>query len=168
MIKMIAAHDTNKGIGIDNKLPWHLPEDLAHFKRETEGKYVLMGRKTFESIGRPLPNRHSVVLTRDTDWPYNSDLASNDNFDTLNTRGDLLEFLNYAEQRGEDVIVIGGSEIYQMLIKSADELIITVVEGDYKVDSYFPYYEQLFEEYERSQHTSKTGLGYTIIRMRAV
>ena len=75
MIKMIAAHDTNKGIGIDNKLPWHLPEDLAHFKRETEGKYVLMGRKTFESIGRPLPNRHSVVLTRDTDWPYNSDLA---------------------------------------------------------------------------------------------
>src|SRR5690606_33653053 len=69
-LTLVVAYDRNQGIGRDNALPWHLPEDLAHFKRTTSGHAILMGRKTFDSIGRPLPNRRNIVITRDPSWQH--------------------------------------------------------------------------------------------------
>jgi dihydrofolate reductase len=69
-LTLVVAIDANNGIGINNQLPWHLPEDLAHFKRTTSGHPIIMGRKTFDSIGRPLPNRRNIVITRNPDWQH--------------------------------------------------------------------------------------------------
>src|SRR5438067_9831623 len=116
-ITLVVAMDANRGIGIDNKLPWHLPEDLAHFKRVTLGHPIIMGRKTWDSIGRPLPGRRNIVITRNPQW----------HADGTERASSLTSALDLARNESK-VFVIGGGEIYAQALPLADELVLTEID----------------------------------------
>lgn len=131
MIAIIAAVARNGVIGNNGSIPWHLPEDLRHFKALTMGKVVIMGRKTFESImqklGRPLPGRTNVVITRNKDYEVPSGVKVCHSLDDA-----------VAAYPNDDLWIIGGGEIYRQALDRADTLHITHVEGDYDGDALFP------------------------------
>ena len=122
----------NRVIGRDNKIPWHLPEDFRWFKKCTTGQVVLMGRKTFESLGKPLPNRTNVVVTRRGDIPGVEIVRDLEDFDPQ----------AYAPR---EVWVIGGAEIYSQLLLRCSDLYLTVVQREVEGDAYFPEFESGFE-----------------------
>ncbi|MHC5112975.1 MAG: dihydrofolate reductase [Planctomycetota bacterium] len=126
-ICIIAAMSENRVIGRDGGIPWHLPEDLKRFKRLTTGHAVIMGRRTYESIGRPLPNRRCIVLTR------------RDGYDASGAEvvRSFDEALDLAAEE-EMVYVAGGSEVYAMALPFADRLELTFVDGEVEGDTYFP------------------------------
>ena len=126
-LSLIVAMADNHGIGHNNRLPWHLPADLKHFRAITLGKPVLMGRKTWESIGRPLPGRTNIVITRNADY-----LAA----DCVVVHS-LDEALRAAGSAGE-VMVIGGAELYRQALPQADTLYLTLVHGEFEGDTRFP------------------------------
>lgn len=128
----IVAMTPDRIIGRDGSLPWHLPEDLAFFKRTTSGHPILMGRKTYESIGRPLPKRRNIVITRDTSW-------SADGVEVIHTP----EALASLGIDGE-AFIIGGSEIYQSFLPQLDELLVSHIFQSYLGDTRFPDFEHLF------------------------
>jgi len=125
----VVAHDKNRLIGGDNKLLWHLPEDLKNFKKLTLNSTVVMGRKTFESIGKPLPKRLNVILTKDKDFKVENCLV-------LNRVEDVVR--NFAEE--PQVFVIGGGEIYKQFFPFIQRIYVSLVDGEYKGDTYFPEY----------------------------
>lgn len=126
-ISMIAAMAKDRVIGKDNDMPWHMPADLAHFKKVTMGKPVIMGRKTFESIGRPLPGRKNIVITRNTDWQA-------DGIEVVTSPELALELVaDIAE-----VMIIGGGNIYQQFLPKASSLYLTFIELDVEGDTKFP------------------------------
>lgn len=118
----------NREIGADNQLLWHLPKDLKHFKEITSGHPVIMGRKTYESIGKPLPNRTNIVVSRKTDWFEEGILIV----------GSIKEALKFAKKIDEDIFIIGGGNIYEQTIDLADKLEVTVVDAELKADTFFP------------------------------
>lgn len=128
MITLIWAQGANGEIGINNHLPWHLPEDLKHFKETTMGAAVVMGRKTYESLGKPLPGRINIVLTSDPEptwvpenvWVYNS----------------VLRLIN--DLKAHKVFVIGGAEVFNSFMRFADRLIVTHINQKYIADTYAP------------------------------
>lgn len=122
---LIAAMASNRVIGINNQLPWHLPADLKNFKQATLGKTVLMGRKTCESLPFPLPKRRNLVLSRNPDFHRKG-------FETITNLDGLPD---------EEIMVIGGGHIYQMLLSQASKMILTVVSGDFEGDAYFPEFD---------------------------
>lgn len=131
MISLIVAHDQNCCIGKNNKLLWHIPNDLTHFKNKTSGKIVIMGRKTYNSIGRELPNRLNIVLTKNPFFKTeSSSVLVFDNIERI-TR-------NISEE--EEVFVIGGEQIYKQFLPIADKLYITYVDHSFEGDTYFPKY----------------------------
>lgn len=132
-LALIAAHARNLVVGIDNKLPWHLPEDLKYFKRITTGKAVIMGRKTYESIGRPLPNRTNIVITRNAEFSAPGIEVVN----SLEAAIELAENVSLINGVGE-VMVIGGAMIYEEALPQADRLYLTHVHADVAGDAYFP------------------------------
>jgi len=125
----IVAHDINRVIGGDNKLLWNIPEDLKRFKEITSNSPIIMGRKTFESIGRPLPNRINIILTRDKEFKTEGCFVYND----------MNEIISDYSDNGE-VFIIGGGEIYKLFFPYINRLYITVVEGEYVGDTVFPVY----------------------------
>lgn len=125
MISFIWAMDQNRAIGRNNKLPWHLPGDLAYFKRTTMGHPVIMGRKTYESIGKPLPGRENVVLTRDLDYQAAGCAV-------LHSPEETVE-----RYRDREAFVIGGAEIFRQLLPYADRLYITLIEHVFEADTFF-------------------------------
>ena len=127
LVSIIAAMDRNRLIGNENQLPWHLPADLAHFKQVTMGKPIIMGRKTYESIGRPLPGRTNIVLTRSSDFSAECVLTANT----------LEQALNHVSAE-EEVMIIGGSTIYELALPRADRLYLTYVEDSFEGDAWFP------------------------------
>lgn len=132
-VAMVAALSRNRVIGIGNQLPWYLPEDLKFFKRITLGKPLVMGRKTFESIGRPLPGRLNIVVTRDTTFTHEG----------VRVCHDLASALQLADQQAtidgaEEIAVIGGGEIFTQAMPSATRLYLTEVDTDIDGDAYFP------------------------------
>ena len=127
MLAIIVAMDKNMLIGNSNALPWHLPADLQYFKKLTTGKTIIMGRKTFDSIGRPLPNRENIILTRDNNLQIQG----------CKTINNLTEIANF-----DDAFVIGGSNIYQQTIDMIDKLYITQIDGEFKGDAYFPAFDK--------------------------
>ena len=131
IISIIAAMDKNRLIGSDNGLPWHLPADFKHFKEVTLGKPVLMGRKTFESIGRPLPGRKNIVISRSG--------FSADGIDVVDSIDSGLELVEDAEE----VMIIGGANIYEQMISRAEKMYLTFVDADCKGDAWFPEINQL-------------------------
>jgi len=149
-IAIIAAIGKNRVIGKDGKLPWHISDDLKRFKRLTTGHAVLMGRKTYESIGHPLVNRRNVVLTH---RPIIG-------VETYGSLDDALRALSDEER----VFVIGGATLYSQLIERADELYLTMVGTDAEGDAFFPPYEHLvermFREENREEHDGFTFADY--------
>lgn len=137
MIIIVAAVAENNCIGKNGKIPWHIPEDLKHFKEVTEGKTVLMGRKTFESIlkylGKSLPNRTNVVITRQSDYKKSLSPELVEGIQMYSNIEDALK-----KHRLEDVYVIGGAEIYKETLGKADRLIITEVHKNVEGDAFFP------------------------------
>ena len=127
LVSIIAAMDRNRLIGRENQLPWHLPADLAHFKQVTMGKPIIMGRKTYESIGRALPGRTNIVLTRSSDF----------NAEGVLTANTLEQALNHVSAEDE-VMIIGGSTIYELTLPRADRLYLTYVEDSFEGDAWFP------------------------------
>ena len=142
MISLIVAYDKNYGIGKENTLPWKLSEDLKNFKKVTENNYIVMGRKTFESIGRPLPNRKNIILTRDKEYQQDKCLIIND----------IQDILNFAESKPHyEIFVIGGAEIYTQMLEHADRLYITKVDTKMQgLDAYFPKWDE--SKYKRIGH----------------
>lgn len=129
MISLIACMDEQQGIGIQNQLPWHLPEDLQYFKETTIGKVVVMGRKTFESIGKPLPNRTNVILTKEPTF------CASENCLLYNS---IEDFLKSEWNQEAEVFIIGGASIYKQFLPYADRLYLTKVEGTFPCDAFFP------------------------------
>jgi dihydrofolate reductase len=127
LISLIVAMAQNGVIGRDNTLPWRLPEDLRRFKAITMGKPILMGRKTFESIGKPLPGRTNLVLTRDHHWRAKGAVVVNSLDQALRQAGDC-----------EELIAIGGAEIYRLLMPFARRIYLTHVHADIPGDTFFP------------------------------
>lgn len=132
-IALIVAASQNNVIGLDNQLPWHLPEDLQYFKAVTMGKPILMGRKTYDSIGRPLPGRTNIVLTRDANWSAEGVVVVND-----------LDLAIAASEKAclaadvDELMIIGGEQIYRKFLPIADKLYLTKVEAVVEGDAYFP------------------------------
>jgi len=129
---MIAALAADRVIGADNEMPWHLPADLRHFKQVTLGKPVIMGRRTFESIGRPLPGRTNIVLTRDSQWQAAGVLVAH-------TPEQALELAGEADE----VMIIGGGKVYQRFLPLAQRLYLTYVDARLAGDTRFPEYQQI-------------------------
>jgi dihydrofolate reductase len=134
IIQIMAVNPTRQGLGIGYKggLPWHVPEDLKHFKAVTEGHPVLMGRKTYESLPfkRGLPNRLNLILSRGFDVEQDESVVVGDSMEGL---------IHYAKDLGyEKVFIIGGAEIYNLSLPYTDQLIVTIVKGDYELDTYLP------------------------------
>ncbi|WKB55742.1 dihydrofolate reductase (plasmid) [Eleftheria terrae] len=152
-LSIIAAVARNGVIGRDNALIWHLPEDLQHFKRTTLGCPVLMGRKTFESIGRPLPGRRNVVLTRDLHWTAPG-------VEEAPSLQAALELLKHASK----VFVIGGAHVYAEALPLVDELVLTEIDADFEGDTYFPDWDRnAFVEVSRETHRSAEGWDYHFV-----
>ena len=127
-ITLVAAIASNNVIGKENSLPWNIPEDLKRFKQMTSGHTILMGRKTFDSIGRPLPNRQNIVMTKDKNFEQEGIKVIND-FD---------EALELIKESNDDIFVIGGSKIYELFEPVANSLAITRILKDFDGDAFFP------------------------------
>ena len=122
--------DRNRLIGDNNQLPWHLPADLAHFKKSTLNKPILMGRKTYESIGRPLPGRQNIVLTRNKDLKI-------DGVTVVNSLEEAIESLKCATE----LMVIGGSTLYELTLPRAQRMYLSYVDGEFEGDAWFPEFD---------------------------
>jgi len=132
-IALIVAASQNNVIGLDNQLPWHLPEDLQYFKAVTMGKPILMGRKTYDSIGRPLPGRTNIVLTRNANWSAEGVVVVND-LDSATAASEKA----CAAAGVDELMIIGGEQIYRKFLPIADKLYLTKVEAVVEGDAYFP------------------------------
>lgn len=136
-LAIIVAQAKNRVIGINNKLPWHLPEDLRYFKQVTMGKPIIMGRKTFESIGRSLPGRTNIVITRQNDYAPDGVKV----VDSLEAAYELAESIGLINGIDE-AMVIGGAQIYASALPKADRLYLTQVDAEIDGDAWFPEVQQ--------------------------
>jgi dihydrofolate reductase len=151
-ISLIVAMAQNRVIGRDNKMPWHLPEDLRYFKRITLNKPVVMGRNTFESIGRPLPQRTNIVISRNPGYRIDGALVVNSLEAALQKCRDL---------NAEEAMIIGGAQIYAQALPLADRLYLTEVAAVIDGDASFPDFERkLWQEVARESHRASANNPY--------
>lgn len=127
MITIIAAVASNNALGKDNQLIWHLPADLKRFKKVTLGHHIIMGRKTFESLGKPLPKRTTIIITRNKNYKQEGCIVVNS-----------LKQAIKAAKEDENPYILGGAEIYKQAIEIADKLDITLVNQSFEADAFFP------------------------------
>jgi len=154
-LHLIFARAANGVIGIKNTLPWHLPEDMAHFKRLTMGCPVIMGRKTWDSLParfRPLPGRLNIVVTRQGDWQAEGA-----------RRADSMAQACALCPPDSDAWVIGGAEIYTQALPLAITAVVTEIDADYEGDAYAPQFGPQWLEVARERHVSATGLGFSFV-----
>lgn len=150
-VVIVAAVARNGVIGVDGGLPWRLREDLAHFKQLTMGHVLVMGRATFESIGRPLPGRTTIVLTRNPDWSHEG----------VETSRSLEEALQTAASIDEDVFVVGGAEVYRSALSLADRMELTEVDVEPAGDTRFPEVDwEHWREVSREPHPGFSFVTY--------
>lgn len=155
MISLIVAHDIDRVIGKENDLPWRIPEDLAYFKKMTMGKPMIMGRKTFDSIGKPLPGRQSIVVTRNKNYAQEGVIVTHT----------LKEAIEVAKQYADEVMIIGGAEIFSLGLGIANRLYVTFINKHFEGDVYFPMYGtewKLASTSEEQQSTSGTPFSYLV------
>ena len=159
-ISMIAAMAKNRVIGKNGQLPWHLPKDLQLFKKITTGKNIVMGRKTFESIGRPLPNRNNIILTHD------------ETFCAVNC--EIVHSIDEILQKyQEDIIIIGGGEIYKSFLPLTSKIYLSIIDCDTDGDTYFPELNKhewefkLEQKYPKDEQNSHSFSSYTITKLRS-
>ena len=162
MITVIAAIATNNALGKDNDLIWHLPADLKRFKKVTTGHYIVMGRNTFESIGRPLPNRTTIIITRNKNYFKEGCLIANS----------LEQAIEMSKEEAQ-VFIIGGAQIYKETIAKnlAQQLDITLVHKDFEADVYFPEIDaKIWKEVARENFKAdeKNKLDYSFITYQKI
>ena len=144
IISLIAAMGKNRTIGNKGKLPWNLPADMKYFRDKTRGKPVIMGRKTYESIGKPLPDRKNIIITHDNEFKAENCTVVHSADEAIKAAGNV-----------EEVMVIGGSQIYKEFLPKANKLYLTKIDAEFEGDTYFPKYkieewkEISYEEHER-------------------
>lgn len=127
IVSIVVAIAQNNAIGKNNQLLWHLPADLKHFKQITSGHTIIMGRKTYDSIGKPLPNRRNIVITRNTDLTI-------EGAEVVTTIDEALALCD----KDEEVFIVGGAQIYEHALDKTDRIYLTVVHKDYDADTFFP------------------------------
>jgi dihydrofolate reductase len=152
-LTLVVAIDAQRGIGIDNKLPWHLPEDLAHFKRVTLGQPIIMGRKTFDSIGRPLPGRRNIVVTRNAEWRHVGVDAVTSLEAAIALAGD------------EPASIIGGAQVFTESMAIADRMIVTEIDHSFACDTFFPPIDPAawVETARETHHSDANGYDYAFV-----
>lgn len=145
---------SNRVIGVNNTLPWHLSEDLKHFKSLTTGHTIIMGRKTYESIGRPLPNRRNIVISRKSNTSY-------EGVEVVHSLEDAFSI----STNDKEVFVIGGSNIYEQALSFVDQLYITEIKKSFIGDAFFPEInKQIWIEYSRDDHVTNDGLEFSFVK----
>lgn len=155
MIALIAAVAENRVIGKDGRMPWDIPEDLEHFKRLTMGNAVIMGRKTYEEIGRPLPGRRNIILSKTRKF-------DGENCVTVSSPEEAIR-----EAGNRDIFVIGGEEVFRMFLPLAEVLYLTEIEREYEGDTFFPSFS--LSEFERSaERRSETPVPHRYVTYRRV
>lgn len=162
-IHLIYARAANGVIGKDNAMPWHLPEDLAHFKQLTQGSAVVMGRKTWDSLParfRPLPERTNIVVSRQVGWQPEPAATG------VLHAASLTQALDLGRQAAEQVWVMGGAQIYAQALPLADSIEVTEIGRDYEGDAFAPEIGPEWQEVTRSSHTSANGLPYAFVRLQ--
>lgn len=156
LLTLVAAMAAGRVIGVENRLPWHLPEDLKHFKAVTLGKPVIMGRKTFESIGRPLPGRRNIVVTRQSGWHAQGVECAHGVEEALALAGAV-----------EEVCLIGGAELYAQAMAQADCLRLTEIDLRVDGDAWFPAFDaRQWREVSREAHVSAEGVPFAFVEYR--
>ncbi|MCF6137327.1 dihydrofolate reductase [Pseudalkalibacillus berkeleyi] len=125
MISLLFAMGSNRVIGKDNDLPWHLPEDLKWFKKVSTGHTIIMGRKTYESIGKPLPNRKNVIVTTDQSYEAEGCVVTHSIEEAL-------------QQSGDEKVVIGGTQIFKQVLDQTDRIYMTYIDEEFEGDTFFP------------------------------
>lgn len=157
-ISLIAAMAKDRVIGKDNDMPWHLPADLQHFKKVTLGKPVIMGRRTFESIGRPLPGRRNIVITRNVNW-------SHDGVEVVSSTEMAMSLVVDVEE----VMIIGGGKIYEQFLPMADSLYLTFIDLEVDGDTCFPDWTEVghWQQVAQESHEpdDKNTLAYEFIKL---
>lgn len=155
-IILIAAVGRERQLGLDNKLLWQLPGDLPRFKQITMGSPIIMGRKTYDSIGRPLPGRQNIVISRDSELQIEGVVV-------VNSVEKALSIAQSAQVETDSVFVIGGGEIYSLFLPVATALEMTEVDDSPTADAFFPEYKQDFSEVNREVNNAD-GLRYDYVR----
>ena len=151
---LIVAMANNRVIGCNNTLPWCLPEELRYFKSVTMGKPVVMGRKTFDSIGKPLPGRLNIVVTRNASWSFSG-------IEVASSLDQAKAIVLLMDESTPEVMVIGGSEIYGAAINQADRLYITRVQASFEGDTFFPVFdEEVWREVSRQEPEQQGDIPY--------
>lgn len=157
-ISIIVATAKNGVIGVNNTLPWHLPEDLKRFRALTTGHHIVMGRKTYDSLGRLLPNRTTVIVTRNADYKVESALIANSLSDAIKKCGD-----------DDEIFLIGGAELYKDALKVANKLYMTQIDLSVEGDAFFPELDSAnWQETSREAFTSAQGLDFTYVTYNKV
>jgi dihydrofolate reductase len=154
-LHLIYARARNGTIGKDGQMPWHLPEDLAHFKRVTLGQPVIMGRKTWDSLParfRPLPGRLNIVITRQPEWQADGALRAASIHDAMHLCGNA-----------PDAWIMGGAEIYRQAEPLASTAVVTEIDRDYEGDAFAPDLGTDWIEVQREAHTAASGMGYAFV-----
>ena len=157
-LHLIYARARNGTIGKDGQMPWHLPEDLAHFKRVTLGQPVIMGRKTWDSLParfRPLPGRANIVITRQSDWHSDGALRAASMEDAMRLCGDV-----------PDAWIMGGAEIYRQAEPLASTAVVTEIDEDFEGDAYAPTLGPSWSEVQREAHTAASGMGFAFVTLQ--
>lgn len=157
-LNLIFARARNGVIGKDNTLPWHLPEDLAHFKQTTLGQPVVMGRKTWESLPpkfRPLPGRTNIVVTRQTDWQAEGAVVAHS-----------IEEAVQQCSADAHVWVIGGAEVYAQAMPLAKCAVVTEIDADFEGDAFAPSFDDSWQETARTTHVAANGLTYSFVSLK--
>jgi dihydrofolate reductase len=154
-LHLIYARARNGTIGKDGQMPWHLPEDLAHFKRVTLGQPVIMGRKTWDSLParfRPLPGRVNIVITRQADWQAEGALRAASIEDAIRLCGDA-----------PDAWIMGGAEIYRQVEPLASTAVVTEIDADFEGDAFAPTLTPAWQETARESHVAASGLTFSFV-----
>lgn len=152
-LSIIVAVANNNVIGINNTLPWHLPEDLKHFKALTMGHHIIMGRKTYESLGRLLSGRTTVIVTRNQHYQVEGAIVVNS-----------LEAALSASEKDDEVFLIGGAELYQIGFELADKLYVTEVHETFEGDAFLPSFNlESWQEASRERYESANGVAFSYV-----
>ena len=152
-LSLIAAVARNRTIGLNNNLPWHLPEDLRHFRALTTGHHIIMGRKTYESLGRLLPERRTVIVTHNTEYAVAGAVVAH-----------TLEQALEASAGDDEAFIIGGARLYQDGLKLAQKMYITEIDADFAGDVFFPEFDLAeWQEARREPQVSAQGLPFAYV-----
>jgi dihydrofolate reductase len=159
MLNIIVAVAQNNVIGMNGKMPWHLPAELQYFKRITMGHPIIMGRKTFDSIGRVLPGRRNIVVTRNQDWRH-------DGVDVVHSIADAMALVGHA-----DAFVIGGATLYEEALNHADQIYLTAIDAEVAGDTFFPainrdVWQEISSEHRAADEKNNHPVDFVVLARR--